>query len=291
VDVWVSKLQLVLNDREKLPDEDVRREVTIKEIPDVTVPTAAPASKNETAKVEENSKKEESKPTTPAPAPQGVVTPRDKIRHEWYQTATHVVFTLYVKGVPKDIASIEIEDDSISISFPLPGSSDFQYTLDPLFARIDPKASTFLILSTKIELKLTKRNPGEKWKALEGTPPTPAEKGKEKDNGASTVDPPVSAISPQTATVPSYPTSSKYGAKNWDKVAGEAAGEEEEDGDPVNFFFQKLYKDADPDMKRAMMKSYVESNGTALSTNWAEVKKGKVETSPPDGVVAKRWDE
>jgi suppressor of G2 allele of SKP1 len=30
-----------------------------------------------------------------------------------------------------------------------------------------------------------------------------------------------------------------------------------------------------------MMKSYIESNGTALSTNWSEVGKGKVETSPP----------
>jgi len=99
---------------------------------------------------------------------------------------------------------------------------------------------------------------------------------------------------------PTYPTSSRTGPKNWDKVADElakpdgAAGEgadQDEDGDPVNFFFKKLYKDADPDTKRAMMKSYVESNGTTLSTNWAEVGKGKVETSPPDGLVAKKWDD
>ena len=32
-----------------------------------------------------------------------------------------------------------------------------------------------------------------------------------------------------------------------------------------------------------MMKSYQESNGTALSTDWNDVKKGKVETRPPDG--------
>ena len=32
----------------------------------------------------------------------------------------------------------------------------------------------------------------------------------------------------------------------------------------------------------AMMKSYQESNGTALSTSWDEVKKGRVETKPPD---------
>lgn len=42
-------------------------------------------------------------------------------------------------------------------------------------------------------------------------------------------------------------------------------------------------------MRRAMMKSFTESNGTSLSTNWDEVGKGKVETVPPEGVEAKKW--
>jgi len=55
-------------------------------------------------------------------------------------------------------------------------------------------------------------------------------------------------------------------------------------------FFQKLYKDADPDTRRAMMKSYQESNGTALSTSWGEVASKKFETTPPDGMEAKKWE-
>jgi suppressor of G2 allele of SKP1 len=39
-----------------------------------------------------------------------------------------------------------------------------------------------------------------------------------------------------------------------------------------------------------MMKSYVESNGTCLSTNWAEVGKNKVEVTPPDGMIAKKFE-
>lgn len=31
-----------------------------------------------------------------------------------------------------------------------------------------------------------------------------------------------------------------------------------------------------------MIKSYQESNGTSLSTNWDDVKKKRVETMPPD---------
>jgi len=68
-------------------------------------------------------------------------------------------------------------------------------------------------------------------------------------------------------------------------------GEDFDDGDPLQGFFKKLYKDASPDTRRAMMKSYIESNGTALSTNWDEVGKKPVETTPPDGMQAKKWGE
>jgi len=107
-----------------------------------------------------------------------------------------------------------------------------------------------------------------------------------------------------------YPSSSKTGPKDWDKLArdlsakskdkkkgkgkdgggdaeqreveeGDMAYDSDDGGDPVNMFFKKLYKDADEDTRRAMMKSYIESNGTALSTNWSEVGKAQVETSPP----------
>ena len=37
------------------------------------------------------------------------------------------------------------------------------------------------------------------------------------------------------------------------------------------------------------MKRYVESNGTSLSTDWSEVKKGKVKTVAPDGAEVKEW--
>lgn len=57
----------------------------------------------------------------------------------------------------------------------------------------------------------------------------------------------------------------------------------------VNTFFQKIFADADDDTKRAMMKSFQESGGTTLSTNWEEVKKSQVEVKPPAGSEWKRW--
>src|SRR5947209_6489111 len=52
----------------------------------------------------------------------------------------------------------------------------------------------------------------------------------------------------------------------------------------VNDFFKQVFADADDDTKRAMIKSFQESGGTTLSTNWEEVKQGKVEGSAPPGV-------
>lgn len=236
-----------------------------------------------------------------------------KIRHEWYQNAQSITLTIYAKGVSKDTADIEIHDDSIYVSFPHPSnpSSTFTFTVDPLFALIDSSQSTSNIMSTKIELILKKAQPGQKWHSLEGT--APLKPSKDATTSAPPQDPVKTAVLSSTITekAPSYPTSSRTGPKNWDKLADdlhaqtkakkkqpakpksqsksksspntsedEAAEDVDSDydtGDAVDGFFKKLYAGADDDTRRAMMKSYYESQGTALSTNWTEVGKGPVE--------------
>ncbi|KAF3347002.1 hypothetical protein VdG2_04744 [Verticillium dahliae VDG2] len=68
------------------------------------------------------------------------------------------------------------------------------------------------------------------------------------------------------------------------------ADEDDTEKESVNDFFKTLYKGATDEQKRAMMKSFTESNGTSLSTNWDDVKTGKVETVPPEGVNVKKWE-
>jgi len=87
--------------------------------------------------------------------------------------------------------------------------------------------------------------------------------------------------------------------KNWEEVTNNILSSEKEksvDEDPnaggdaaVNSFFQKIFSDADDDTRRAMMKSFQESGGTTLSTNWEEVGKNRVEVKPPTGSEWKKW--
>ena len=170
--------------------------------------------------------------------------------------------------------------------FPLPSGSDFTFTLDPLFNAIDPATSSHEVLSTKLSLKLAKASRGQKWATLElpaGAVPTTT----------TTVPTPATSTSPPAKGI-AYPTSSRTGTKNWDAIEREIVKEaetwEKPDGDAAaNALFRDLFKNATPEVRRAMEKSYVESNGTALSTNWEEVSKGPVETKPPDSMVAKKW--
>ena len=110
--------------------------------------------------------------------------------------------------------------------------------------------------------------------------------------------------SPVLSSFPQQPTSTASAAakkqrKNWDGITEKILKSDKSvyvDEDPntggdstVNEFFQKIFADADDDTKRAMMKSYSESGGTTLSTNWDEVRKSKVEVKPPEGSEWKKW--
>jgi len=99
--------------------------------------------------------------------------------------------------------------------------------------------------------------------------------------------------SSDASTVHKYP-SSRHVGKDWDKVAAQIAKEEKEEkleGDAaLNQLFQQIYGDGSEEVRKAMNKSFVESGGTVLSTNWEEVSRGHVDRKPPDGMEWKEWD-
>ncbi|CAK9439669.1 uncharacterized protein LODBEIA_P37690 [Lodderomyces beijingensis] len=191
-----------------------------------------------------------------------------KIREDWYQSSDDVIITIYAKKINEDKLKVHFEKDSVSISFPIASGSEYNYNLDPLSGEIDVDASKFKVYSTKMEVVLKKKR-AEKWPSLE----------RSEEKAAETKD------APAQDSVAAYPSSSRKKV-NWDKFNVDEGKDDDADS---NQFFQKIFKDMDDDSRRAMMKSYVQSNGTVLTTNWDEAQNKEFETSPPEGMVAKKW--
>uniref|UniRef100_A0A6G3MI13 Protein SGT1 homolog A (Trinotate prediction) n=1 Tax=Henneguya salminicola TaxID=69463 RepID=A0A6G3MI13_HENSL len=79
-------------------------------------------------------------------------------------------------------------------------------------------------------------------------------------------------------------------SKNWDKIAEDLTkNEEKPTGESALMeFFRDIYSKGDEELRRAMDKSFVESKGTVLSTNWSEVGSKTVEIKTPDNVEWKK---
>lgn len=279
--IWNAKNAKKL---EELPEGDERRQVTAKEVPDIDI-DLKPVSKVKEPAVQTPAPdlKSSSNANDPTSTP---LLPTEKPKHDWYQTNENVTFTLLAKNVPKDKATIEIEKDSLDITYPIANGKEFNYNLLPFFGEVDPAKSSYRITPTKIEVTLKKATPGVKWSALEGELTKETTSTGEKASSHVVADRPTQ---PKDA-VPSYPTSSKTGAKNWDQLAKDDLGEEDEyDGDETSRFFKQLYKGAGEDAQRAMMKSYQESGGTVLSTDWSSVGSKFVKPEPPEGMEEKKY--
>lgn len=151
--------------------------------------------------------------------------------------------------------------------------------IDPLFSTVDTSSSSFKVLSSKIDVTLHKAQPGFQWRKLEAT----------GDATTSAATPSYSASASSSAPPTSAPQASRSKSK-WDSFDPDADDGETKKAEPdINDFFKRIYANANEDTKRAMLKSYQESGGTTLSTDWSKVGKGTVETVAPQGMEAKKW--
>lgn len=299
---------------ERLPADDPARKVTVKLVP--TKPSLE-------TKIEEKDPEIEVAKAELAQAAAAAATHASKpqaanngpFRSQIYQSDTSITVSLFMKFPSKDdITKVQIDiQPNLVGAFFLHGSSwnfhklttNIQIAIsnvprDPStayivpFAAIIPDKSSYRVATMKIEFTLAKAHPG-KWPDFgreELSKPDPSTLPKSTGtNTTSNSTIPTTALPSATVKAtsrgPAYPTSAKSGPKDWDKLEDEDA--QDEDSGDVDSFFKKLYKDATPDQQRAMMKSFQESNGTTLSTDWNSVSQGEVETKPPEGVEAKKW--
>ncbi|KAM7537095.1 hypothetical protein Aperf_G00000070966 [Anoplocephala perfoliata] len=186
--------------------------------------------------------------------------------YQWYQTDSAVFVSILRKGVDPTTLRVVFHEKSVSIVI-----NDETLNQLSLAHPIEPNKSSFKCTPMKIELKLAKTESSH-WNCLEGVDPTASLK----------------VIDTKAATSEGDDSKKvEKSSRDWDAVAKEA--DEIQEGDPLNNLFQKIFSEANDDTRRAMIKSFTESNGTVLSTNWEEVGKGKVEMKPPDGMEFKEY--
>jgi len=231
--------------------------------------------KSSDEKSHNDDKNKSSSITTDVPS---VVVPPAKIKHTFYQSDSTVYIQIPIKNLKKEQVEVHTSETTLSVSAKLPSGNDYSLEIDLAYP-INHTRTDFKVTSTNIEIKLSKKD-AIQWTALDAA---------QTKHG----QPPIQMNRPVSEHTPTYPSSSKK-PKDWDKLAVELKNEEKEEkpeGDAaVNQLFQQIYRDGSDETKRAMNKSFSESGGTVLSTNWDEIGKAKTELKAPEGMEWKKYD-
>lgn len=94
-----------------------------------------------------------------------------EVRNDFYQTATTVIASLYLKKIDKERSKVEFADDGKTVDLDLHTSDKKRYqTPMELFGAIKPAESKFKIMGTKLELTLAKAD-GAGWPVLRADDP------------------------------------------------------------------------------------------------------------------------
>eukprot|EP01108_Squamamoeba_japonica_P005566 TRINITY_DN4443_c0_g1_i2.p1 TRINITY_DN4443_c0_g1~~TRINITY_DN4443_c0_g1_i2.p1 ORF type:complete len:130 (-),score=22.05 TRINITY_DN4443_c0_g1_i2:8-397(-) len=86
-------------------------------------------------------------------------------RYDYYQSVPKVILSIYCKKANKEKTNIRFEKDAIHLYVVGPDSQVFEKTLK-LYERIKPDESSFVVMSTKVEVRLIKEE-SVQWDTLE----------------------------------------------------------------------------------------------------------------------------
>lgn len=188
---------------------------------------------------------------------------KQDVRFDWFDSGSTVEISIYVKRINENTVKTNITPTSLDLSFTDSENKSYHFQIPQLYDSINVNETSYKVYGTKLALNLVK-NSKKLWtdiKRLEG----------EQDTKLSLF--PKDELSDQTKSA-AYPTSSSKKI-DWSKF--EVDDDEDAEGDGPDAFFKKLYEGADENARRAMMKSFIESNGTTLSTDWGEVGNKTIE--------------
>lgn len=226
------------------------------------------------------------------------------VRFEWFQTPTTITFVFFVKDRQEKHVEVEMEERRVHITLDLEGlpgggsstGHSFQYDVSPLFASLDTSVPVKTVVKhIKVEILVTKKISFH-WPTLEAPALEAGEETKEikiplppstSGTGSQEVQA-VPVVVPAIKTELTYPNSKK---KDWSTFAVEDEADDKPEGEAaLQKLFQQIYGNGTDEQRKAMIKSFTESSGTVLSTNWEDVGHRKVTVEPPTGMEAKKMD-
>ncbi|KAL8376480.1 hypothetical protein RB595_007530 [Gaeumannomyces hyphopodioides] len=289
---------VVLGHMQKLPADAPARRLTVTREPKPPALVDGEYKPEQAAAASSATPSAKTAPATTAPATAAAAPKEQKLRIDHFQNKEVVTLSIFVKGADKDKVTVERAGSDVVVVRNIPRESNPDLVLKLSHGVSAAGEIKHKVFGTKIELTLLNGTPGQKWTSWGSELTGPDAAAAALAAAASSAGAPAAPDAPTAAPAapaapaaadkpPAYPTSAKGGPKDWEKLGGDEADEDKEQD--VNDFFKTLYKNAAPEARRAMMKSYVESNGTHLSTDWAGVKDAEVPTHPPDGAEVKKW--
>ena len=244
-----------------------------------------------------------------SPVTRGVMSGMPK--YQYYQDDTYMKVQIIESNVVQENLTVLYTPDELTVrikKLDTPGGVLVEYTVihGDLYEEVDPEGCRVIIKADKVLIKLKKKESKNDWhKLLDESKAGDRKKNRiekrmkkskeEEDVVVSNTNDTVEELKNVTATdevkksnndispTPIIPTvkadaprpySSRRDWNAIDKsITQELEAEKPEGDEALNTLFQQIYRNANEDTRRAMVKSMQTSGGTCLSTNWNEVEK------------------
>lgn len=174
------------------------------------------------------------------------------VKYDWYQTDSAVTVAVLLKNAADKNYSVTLQEREVLLK-----ADGIEPLAINLGDAINVAESSHRATPSKVEIKLAKLTGDRCWPTLE----------KQEAGGSGGARP------------------KKH---NWDKMATEVETEEAEEADGAGNAFRKIFARASDVAKKAVMKSYDESEGNDLSLDWEDVGSETVEVNPPEDCVVKK---
>jgi len=223
-------------------------------------------------------------------------------KYQYYQSDSVLTIEILEPNMNENTVHVDFASNKLTVIIEREGGKKVTVMCGSLYNDINVSKCKLKYKDEKILVKLSKGNKGYEWPKLFGSGKKDSDDTSATNNSggqASTNN----DNAPTNTSIPTVDTSQAQNrpyasTRDWDEIGRNLKKEEEEDNKEdkdgaFGRFMQTMYKDADDETRRAMIKSYQTSGGTVLSCDWNEVAKKDYEKNDrvvPKGQEWKTWE-